>query len=56
VGQIAFDQWDAVGPFWVTPRELILDGHSLRTGDQPPYTFKSQPAAAAGNVPVARVS
>jgi hypothetical protein len=56
VGQTAFDQWDAIGPFWVTDREIILDGNSLRTGEQPPLTFKSQPATPKGNIPVLRES
>ncbi len=56
VGQVAFDQWDAIGPFWVTDNELVLDGRSLRTGAQPAYTFKSQQAGPGGNTPVIRES
>ena len=56
VGQVAFDQWDAVGPFWSSTKQINLDDKMLRTGDQPPVVFKSQPATTAGNVPVARMS
>lgn len=56
VGQTAFDQWDAIGPFWATSREIQFDGRILRTGDQPPLTFKSQAAGPGGNVPVTRES
>jgi len=56
VGQTAFDQWDAIGPFWVTDNEIRFDDKILRTGTQPAYTFKSQPPGPGGNTPVTRES